>query len=785
MNKAKLNFLLSIDDLINSSIKSHSDFVNKFCNLLVSEFEFAASAIFRLDSNNNLELIGKSNTVKKNLEINSIQKCEHCESIKYGEKLTFNTSNNCQIFLTERVMYEGCAVIPLANGTDILLKISKTDNFNNNDITDINSLLNFIKNIFDIWTYGRGGIDSSVGMIISSIAQELRSPANSIVGFTSLLSEESLIPYQNDYVLNLKESALALLSNLNDLIDLSKLENGTIKPVFNTVSLNEFISELISNIKTKIDNRFVEIIFDIDSSLKSQINLDSQKLKFILQTFILNSIKLTERGRISLIVKLSGNKKLNFRIIDTSGGLTTKKISEFFKPFGLQDVYVHKGGNITGLSLLLAKKYIELLGGYVSVSSNIGKGNVVEFSIIAELKQAIENQISHLPKPTVSKNKILVIEDDYATSKILSKYLTKWGYNPLIVNSPKQALNLIENEIFLAIMIDINLPDISGFDLMKQLKAHPNVKHTPIIILSVELEEQKAYMMGAVEYFQKPINYRYLVETLMSYRLKKDSVILIVDDDLPTLNLVKSTVEQVGFNTIAISDSTKVIDYIENTHIDLAIIDLDMPVINGFELIKLIKSKKQFINLPIIIYTGKESFQEELKKIEGMFSELLHKSSTKIEDLADTVASFINKADEPKKIVDLKKSPDSYKILLVEDYKHSQIIVTRLLKKNNFESIVVVENGLQAVEAVKQQKFDLILMDMQMPIMNGFEATQKIREMPEYKETPIIALTAFAMKGDREKCIEAGATDYIPKPIDSQEFIEKVKYYTEKRFQPK
>ncbi len=785
MNKAKLNFLLSIDDLINSSIKSHSDFVNKFCNLLVSEFEFAASAIFRLDSNNNLELIGKSNTVKKNLEINSIQKCEHCESIKYGEKLTFNTSNNCQIFLTERVMYEGCAVIPLANGTDILLKISKTDNFNNNDITDINSLLNFIKNIFDIWTYGRGGIDSSVGMIISSIAQELRSPANSIVGFTSLLSEESLIPYQNDYVLNLKESALALLSNLNDLIDLSKLENGTIKPVFNTVSLNEFISELISNIKTKIDNRFVEIIFDIDSSLKSQINLDSQKLKFILQTFILNSIKLTERGRISLIVKLSGNKKLNFRIIDTSGGLTTKKISEFFKPFGLQDVYIHKGGNITGLSLLLAKKYIELLGGYVSVSSNIGKGNVVEFSIIAELKQAIENQISHLPKPTVSKNKILVIEDDYATSKILSKYLTKWGYNPLIVNSPKQALNLIENEIFLAIMIDINLPDISGFDLMKQLKAHPNVKHTPIIILSVELEEQKAYMMGAVEYFQKPINYRYLVETLMSYRLKKDSVILIVDDDLPTLNLVKSTVEQVGFNTIAISDSTKVIDYIENTHIDLAIIDLDMPVINGFELIKLIKSKKQFINLPIIIYTGKESFQEELKKIEGMFSELLHKSSTKIEDLADTVASFINKADEPKKIEDLKKSPDSYKILLVEDYKHSQIIVTRLLKKNNFESIVVVENGLQAVEAVKQQKFDLILMDMQMPIMNGFEATQKIREMPEYKETPIIALTAFAMKGDREKCIEAGATDYIPKPIDSQEFIEKVKYYTEKRFQPK
>ena len=121
------------------------------------------------------------------------------------------------------------------------------------------------------------------------------------------------------------------------------------------------------------------------------------------------------------------------------------------------------------------------------------------------------------------------------------------------------------------------------------------------------------------------------------------------------------------------------------------------------------------------------------------------------------------------------------KILLVEDYKHSQIIVTRLLKKNDFESVVVVENGQEALDAVKQQYYDLILMDMQMPVMNGFEATRKIRELKEYKDTPIVALTAFAMKGDREKCLDAGATDYIPKPIDSQEFIQKVKYYTENK----
>lgn len=140
---------------------------------------------------------------------------------------------------------------------------------------------------------------------------------------------------------------------------------------------------------------------------------------------------------------------------------------------------------------------------------------------------------------------------------------------------------------------------------------------------------------------------------------------------------------------------------------------------------------------------------------------------------------MINRFDEPTPPDQVAAAKDGIKVLLVEDYKHSQIIVTRLLKKNNFDTIVVVENGAEAVEQVKKQKFDLILMDMQMPIMNGFEATERIRLMPEYKETPIIALTAFAMKGDREKCLEAGATDYIPKPIDSQEFIQKVKYYTE------
>ena len=313
---------------------------------------------------------------------------------------------------------------------------------------------------------------------------------------------------------------------------------------------------------------------------------------------------------------------------------------------------------------------------------------------------------------------------------------------------------------------------------MRKIKEFHTNKSTPIIVCSVEAEQQKAYMMGAVEYFVKPINYNYLVEVLTSYKLRKNSNILCVDDDLPTLNLVKQAIETAGFNSVAENVSANVMNLIKDKDIDLAIIDLDMPYPNGFELIKLIKTENKFARLPIIIYTGKENYQEDLKKIDGMFEFLLDKKSTNIEDLSGTISSMINRMDTPSTAEEVKQKKDEVKLLLAEDYKHSQIIVTRLLKKNNFENVVVVENGEEAYNAARKDKFDLILMDMQMPIMNGFEATEKIRQLPEYKDTPIIALTAFAMKGDREKCLDAGATDYIPKPIDSKEFIEKVKYYT-------
>jgi CheY-like chemotaxis protein/nitrogen-specific signal transduction histidine kinase len=782
MQSSKIDFLGKYNELLQTAIQSSADFPNKLCDFIIKEFELEATAIFKVSNGSNLELIGKSNTVKKSLSRDVQATCPHCKHIIDNNQLNeFTIQANCDINITDHILNEGCILLNITDGQTALAKFAKKTAFTKSEIDNIELIGNSVKNLLKLWIGSKGILNNSLSNIISNIAQELRTPTNSIMGFASLLNEENLSPYQTEYVGTLKENAFELLSIINDLIDLSKLESGITKVNLTSVNFKDYLNEVVSLFSDKIEKSRIEFMLDIDPGIPDNIKIDTQKLRYILLNILTNSVRLTERGKISISISAPSSKKLVFRISDTSAGLNAKKSTEFFQPFALNELHISKFGNLTGLGLALTKKYIEYLNGDISISSGIGKGITYTFSVTGEILTSFEGQLAGLPIPIGKKNKVLVVEDDYATSKLLSNYLSKWGYEPTIVNSAQQALKIVETQQFLAVIMDIILPDANGFELLKQFREHPLTKHMPIIVCSVEAEQQKAFMMGAVEYFVKPINYKYLVEVLTSYKLKKDSNILIVDDDIPTLNLVKEAVEQAGFNSVAEHQSSKVMGMIENMNLDLAIIDLDMPVVNGFDLIKMIKSNKNFAKLPIIIYTGKESYQDDLKKIDGLFSDLLNKNSTNIEDLAETVNAMINRYDEPSTPEEVKEVKDTVKILLVEDYKHSQIIVTRLLKKNNFESIVVVENGLQAFEQVQQQYYNLILMDMQMPVMNGFEATQKIRELEDYKETPIIALTAFAMKGDREKCLEAGATDYIPKPIDSQEFIEKVKYYTENK----
>jgi CheY-like chemotaxis protein/signal transduction histidine kinase len=778
MQSSKIEFISKYNNLVQFALSSSQDFPNSLCEFVSEEYEFEATVLIKVNENG-FEFLGKSSKAKKSYNYKSKIACPNCNSVNfYSTETKFDINPSCDFKASDVVLKEGCLHISVTDKERVLLKIGKKSEFTKSDLDSIVIIGDAIRNLLRLWMSKRGSLSSSVSEIVSSIGPELRTPTNSIMGFASLLGEEKLSNSQADYLYTLKENAYDLLSLLNDLIDLAKLETDKTIGSFSTVNLRQFITEIVKIIEEKVNRDRVEVLTIIDDKLPENISLNSQKIRYILLNLLTSSLRLTEQGKISISVSSSEKNQLHIRISDTGIGIPSEKINDVFNPFGIYDLYSSNNGSTTGLGLTLVKRYVDFLDGELDITSALGKGTTFNLTIPVEEILEIEKQISVLPKPG-QNSKVLVIEDDFATSKLLANYLNKWGYEPVVVNSAEQTLKIVDDEQYLAILMDIVLPDSSGLELLQRLRERKNTKRTPVIICSVEAEQQKAFLMGAVEYFIKPINYKYLVEVLTHYKLREDSNILVVDDDVPTLTLMNEAVEQAGFKPVAQSDSTKVMDVINNLDLDLAIIDLDMPEVSGAELIEMIKSKEQFRNLPIIIYTGKESYEEDIKRIDGLFENLLHKSSTNIEDLKNSITEMINRYEEPSNPEEIKEKKDTTKILLVEDYKHSQIIVTRLLKKNDFESIVVVENGQEALDAVQEQHYDLVLMDMQMPVMNGFEATRKIRELEEYKDIPIIALTAFAMKGDREKCLDAGATDYIPKPIDSSEFIQKVKYYTE------
>jgi len=780
MLSSKIDFISKYNNIVQYALSAAKEFPDNLCDYLVNEYEFEAVVLLKV-KDKTFELLGKSSSAKKSLTFSSEIGCKNCEALANPSGDTkFIVNSQCEFNATDIVINEGCLHIGVSENERVVLKIAKKSEFTNVDKDNIIIIGNTIRNLLRLWMGKKGGLSYSISEIITTIGPELRTPINSILGFASLLNEESLTQTQLEYLSTLKENAYDLLSLLNDLVDLVKIETFKSTTEISEIKITQFFNDILKMFEDKIYRNRIEIISNIDKGLPELVKCNSQKLHYIITNLLTNSVRLTERGKISVAVFSPEKDRLTIRISDTGVGIPSEKLKEIFNPFSLVDQYITTVGNTTGLGLTLVKRYVDFLNGELNISSTVGKGTTFNLTIPVEEISIIEKQISSLPKADFT-NKVLVVEDDYATSKLLSNYLHKWGYEPTIVNSAEQTLKILQKERFLAILMDIVLPDANGLDLLQKIREIKNAKTTPVIVCSVEAEQQKAFLMGAVEYFVKPINYKYLIEVLTNYRLRKDSNILLVDDDIPSLNLLREAVERNGFKAIAHSDSTQVLDSIQNMHIDLAIIDLDMPEIDGIELIERIKSYEQFKNLPIIIYTGKENFEDDIKRIDGLFENLLQKRSTSLEDLQETINQMINRYEEPSTQEEVKEKKDTVKILLVEDYKHSQIIVTRLLKKNDFDTIVVVENGQEALDAVKQQYYDLILMDMQMPVMNGFEATKKIRELKQYKDTPIVALTAFAMKGDREKCLDAGATDYIPKPIDSQEFIQKVKYYTENK----
>lgn len=658
---------------------------------------------------------------------------------------------------------------------------------------------------------------------LANMSHELRTPLNSLLILSGSLSEnkeKNLTDEQVESAEIIYKSGNDLLTMINDILDLSKIESGKMDVNIENVKV-ESISENIHNyFKHGTTQKNIGFNVIINDDVPSQFPTDQQKVEQIIKNFMSNALKFTERGSISLQFHISKDSVNNSKnsicvsVIDTGIGIPEDKQLAIFEAFQQADGSISRKFGGTGLGLSISRELAKLLGGDIKLSSKAGEGSTFTFCLPLsgevvnnETKNTPTKKVEKVDNPTLNNDTpvndqgqtmfgsgrqefikddyedikdgeevILVIEDDPSFAKILYKQCHERGFKSIVSPTGEYGIELAGKMIPNAIILDINLPGINGWRVLDLLKENPNTRHIPVHIMSGEDETIAASNKGAIGYLTKPIKKGVLDEAfgkIESFISKKTGSLLLVEDDD---NLRKSIKILIGDDTVKITDAPsgkEAINLLSKNNYDCMILDLGLSDMTGFELIEKL-NKSDFNRPPIIVYTGKDLTKKENDTLEKYAESIIIKGVKSEERLLDETALFMHRviADMPKKqqkvINNMHATEDIFKdkrVLLVDDDMRNIFALTKILTEQDMK-VSRAENGIAALKIINESdKFDIILMDIMMPEMDGYETMKEVRKIPSQRNVPIIALTAKAMKEDRQKCIEAGANDYMAKPI--------------------
>jgi CheY-like chemotaxis protein len=373
---------------------------------------------------------------------------------------------------------------------------------------------------------------------------------------------------------------------------------------------------------------------------------------------------------------------------------------------------------------------------------------------------------------------ILIVEDDSRFAKILLGYAREKDFKGIVTFSGDSALTLARDYLPTAIFLDIDLPDSDGFTVLDRLKRDPATRHIPVHILSVSNERERGLQHGAISYLTKPVSPERLEEEfarVQKFHFRRKRSLLVVEDNEVQRNHIIELIGDANLQITAVETGQAALDALKSTHFDCMVLDLTLPDIDGFALLDIISKEKHLADLPVVIYTAKELDRKEVAKLKRFAKTIVVKDASSPERLLNETALFLHRSpadlpDAQRRILEeihaTQNDLSGRKVLIVDDDLRNIFALTTALERQNME-VLFAENGKDGIQILENDpSVEIVLMDIMMPEMDGYDTMRAIRNIPKFKSLPIITLTAKAMKGDRDKCFAAGASDYITKPVD-------------------
>jgi len=659
---------------------------------------------------------------------------------------------------------------------------------------------------------------------LSNMSHELRTPLNSCLILAKLLGdnrEGNLTSEQIKYAQTIQSSGNDLLALISDILDLSKIEAGHMDILVQPVRVSEVLERMVRTFEPIAVQKSLRFKAKIESGAPETIHTDPQRLDQVLKNLLSNALKFTDTGEVTLCVQSLTPGSISFSVGDTGIGIDLVQHQMVFEAFRQADGTTNRKYGGTGLGLSISRELAHLLGGEIVLVSEPGKGSTFTVTIPEDLEPSSPTSVADFPtaisKPILGKGLhsgsevavdidddrgelvsgdriILVVEDDETFSRLLSDLAHELGFKCLLAMSGESALALTLKYLPDAVLMDIGLPDQSGLSVIDQLKHDPRTRHIPIHVISGSDSARTAMVLGAVGYLMKPVKREDLVEafSILETRLnKRPGRVLVVEDDEVQLESMRLLLDSHDVETVGVRSAAECLETLSTSTFECMVLDLSLPDATGFSLLDTLSKSDTYSFPPVIVYTGRELSPDEEQRLRKYSKSIIVKGAKSPERLLDEVSLFLHQvvadlpADKQRMIEQAKHRDGALEdrvILIVEDDIRNIFALTSILEPRGAK-VEIARNGREAIESLTQflsgprPPIDLVLMDIMMPEMDGFTAMREIRKNPKWKKLPIIALTAKAMKSDQAQCIEAGANDYIAKPLDVEKLLSLIRVW--------